>query len=130
MSFSLQKERQLQKLEDLRRFMDGISNTVPVKGTTGIYVILCRTTDMVYIGKSLDVRARLFSHRNSLQNGTHKNSKMQLAFNRYGESSFTCCLLEECTEKELNNKEAYYISYFNSLKFGFNQRKEYKKGTN
>ena len=128
MRFSLQKERQLQKIEDLRRFMDGISNVSPPKKTIGIYVILCRTTDRIYIGKSLDVRTRLFSHRNSLLKGTHKNSKMQLAFNRYGEASFTCCLLEACTEQELSNKEAYYIQHFNSLKFGFNQRKEYKKG--
>ena len=44
------------------------------------------------------------------------------AIRKYGEENFYIELLEECTIEELNERERYWISYFNSTdnKFGYN----------
>ena len=55
---------------------------------SGIYKIYCITEDKYYIGQSIDVLNRLEQHKRELIKGEHINSKLQNAFNSYGENNF------------------------------------------
>ncbi len=55
----------------------------------GIYLIACCKTNKVYIGSSKDVFSRLGNHFNQLSEGTHTNTGMQAAWNRYGFKQFS-----------------------------------------
>lgn len=51
-------------------------------------MILCLSNGKAYIGSSLNVRARINSHKRRLAAGTHINVYLQRAYNKYGASSF------------------------------------------
>lgn len=58
------------------------------KAKGGIYLILCKNSDKVYVGSSKDFGYRWEQHLLKLRNGAHHNNVLQNAFNKYGESSF------------------------------------------
>lgn len=49
---------------------------------------------------------------------------MQNAWNKYGEENFRFYIVEECNQKELNEKEIFYINSWNLLddKYGYNDK--------
>lgn len=57
--------------------------------TCGVYAVRCGVTGKFYIGSSINVSARLAAHRVSLREGSHHNSYLQNAWNKYGDNSFT-----------------------------------------
>lgn len=89
--------------------------------TIGIYLGSPKNTDKVYIGQSNNIEARIARHNSAMVRGIH-TSKMQKAFDEYGE--FDWEILEECTEENLNDRETFYISMFNSTVDGFNTYKD------
>lgn len=52
---------------------------------SGIYQIRNTFNNKKYIGSSVNLRRRYREHFNTLINGTHYNSKIQRAFNKYDE---------------------------------------------
>ena len=66
----------------------------------------------MYIGQSSDIENRWVKHINFLKNGKHHNKHLQAAWKFYGEENFEFSVIEECTEKELNQKEQYYMWNF------------------
>lgn len=52
----------------------------------------------------------------------HKNIKFYRAINKYGEENFEIEVIEDLieTREELNQKEKYWIKYFDSMKSGYN----------
>lgn len=86
----------------------------------GIYKILNLKNNKVYIGKCENFIKRQKEHLKLLRKNKHFNIHLQYAFNKYNEDNFKFILIEECDD--LNNKEIYYISKFNSLNklFGYN----------
>ena len=54
--------------------------------------------------------------------GTHKNHYLQDDWNTYGALNFKFEILERCEEKELNERECYWIAHFKSTEreFGYN----------
>lgn len=89
--------------------------------TIGIYLGSPKNTDKVYIGQSNNIEARIARHNSDMVRGVH-TAKMQKAFDEYGE--FDWEVLEECTEENLNDRETFYISIFNSTVDGFNTYKD------
>lgn len=85
----------------------------------GIYKITNMINQKSYIGQSIDIERRWRSHRNTYN--WIKNYPLYLAFKKYGLNNFRFEILEECSFNELNNKEKYYISFYNSWKNGYNQ---------
>jgi group I intron endonuclease len=59
-----------------------------MKAISGIYKIVCRSTQDVYIGRSVDMQARKNQHFNDLRNGKHSNKPLQAAYDEYGEGCF------------------------------------------
>ena len=60
----------------------------------GIYQILCVPTGKIYIGSTQDINKRWRDHRCLLRCGRHENSKLQRAWNKYGEEAFAFSILE------------------------------------
>lgn len=61
----------------------------------GIYRISCSQDARSYIGSSVDIERRWKDHKRQLNAGTHKNSKLQLDWDCYGDESFNFSVLEE-----------------------------------
>ena len=88
---------------------------------TGIYKITNNLNGKVYIGQSTDVEQRLLQHKTSLMNSnTAWYSLARKESNSIKDFSFE--LLQECKLYELDELEEYWISYYDSVKNGYNSR--------
>lgn len=121
-NFQLLNEMKVQKQVELEDFV--IENQNNLHSGSGIYVIYCLANQKHYIGKSKNVLSRLKSHRSALLRGAHDNKRLQRAFNKYGSESFVGCMLQQVEVDDLTAAEAFYINYFNSVKQGFNRKRE------
>ena len=88
-----------------------------------IYCIENIKTHKKYIGKtSAEVSKRWTEHiKSSLNIGGIKKQKIHEALFKHWDE-YTFSILEETTKEELSGKEKYYISFFETDKYGFNQR--------
>lgn len=94
------------------------------KDVCGIYKITNMKNDKVYIGQAVDIYKRWYEHcKAGLGIDTPQGNKLYAAMLEDGLENFTFELLEECPREELNRKEAYYISLYNSVQYGYNSTK-------
>lgn len=77
---------------------------------SGVYIIRNTSNGDSYVGSSFDVGKRLTTHKASLRKGNHHSIYLQRAWNKYGDVSFECELLETCSVDELINKEQKWIN--------------------
>ena len=70
-----------------------------------------------YIGQSVNISKRWRSHINSSYNPNAQeyNTPLHRNIAKYSPEAFNWEVLEECLIEELNEKERYYIKYFNTL---------------
>ena len=81
-----------------------------------IYIIKNDINTKVYIGQSLDAKERFKSHCKK----NYDNSLIDKAIQKYGKEHFWFEILESQI-KNYNEREKYWIKYYNSLKpFGYN----------
>ena len=97
---------------------------------TGIYKIENLVNYKVYIGQSVDIEGRWYSHIHDLNDGTHQNKHLQNAWNKYGSESFIFTILEECEEEKLTEREQYWIDYYGGVNSdnNYNNREAGNKG--
>jgi group I intron endonuclease len=88
----------------------------------GIYCIENLVNHKKYIGQSIDIHNRWKDHRRELDGNRHHNEYLQRAWNKYEGHNFHFNILEECEVSLLDEREIYYIDYFNCLnnKYGYN----------
>lgn len=87
----------------------------------GIYKITNQETGECYIGQAVDVRRRWMDHcKAGLGIDTPQGNQLYAAMLEYGLDNFSFELLLECTPKELNEKEKYFIELYNSNVVGYN----------
>jgi len=86
----------------------------------GIYKISNLVNGKIYIGQSVDVYDRIAHHKAELRNNRHSNKYLQYSWNKYGEENFSFEIIESCKRNELNNREQYWISYYDSYNNGYN----------
>ena len=86
----------------------------------GIYKIQNLLNGKVYIGQSVDIEKRWSVHKTELKNNYHYNTHLQNAWNKYGEENFEFSVVEQCNIDQLNQKEIYWISKFDSYEDGYN----------
>ena len=86
-----------------------------------IYLITNNKNGKVYVGQTNDFKRRAAEHLRSGQlekyskkNERDSNTPIHLAMQKYGVENFTFTILEECSQEELNEKEKFWISYYNS----------------
>lgn len=61
-----------------------------------------------YIGSSINIYSRYYSHWDMLKNGDHQNSKIKDHSKLYGRKSFYFEVLEYCDESIMHIREQYY----------------------
>ena len=87
----------------------------------GIYKITNKINNHSYIGQSIHIEKRWNEHQTEYNWERECRKPLYLAFQKYGLENFTFEVLEECEPQDLNNKEKYYIEYYNTYKDGYNQ---------
>jgi group I intron endonuclease len=98
---------------------------------SGIYIIINTINNKTYIGKTIDIKNRRKQHLNNLRNNKYINNNqpthLQSAWNKYvrlyGEEVFIFGIIEECDKDKLNDKEKYWINYYqsNNREYGYNK---------
>lgn len=76
----------------------------------GIYKIENLLNHKVYIGQSLHIEKRWQEHCRP-----SKNSVISNAIKKYGKNNFSFQIVEECDPSQLDEREVYYIQFYNSL---------------
>ena len=88
----------------------------PVKG---IYKITNKITGECYIGQSKNIYKRWMQHCYKCYG--NENEKFARAIRRYGLPNFTFEVVEYCDTKDaLDDREMYWIKYYNSYNKGYN----------
>lgn len=83
-----------------------------------IYKITNIINGKVYIGQTIQsIESRWEQHKRS---STYKNYALYYAMRKYGIDNFKIEMVEECDNKELNDKEIKWISFYNSYHDGYN----------
>ena len=77
---------------------------------TGIYKIENLINHKIYIGQSLYIEKRWHDHLFAKD-----DFAIHQAFKKYGIQNFTFQILEECSVEELDEKEIYWINFYQSL---------------
>ena len=83
-----------------------------------IYKIWNEDNDKVYIGQtSVGIKIRWSQH---LSNYMTNNAVLYRAMRKHGAGIFHIEQIEECENEKLNEREKYWISYYDSYKNGYN----------
>lgn len=90
----------------------------------GIYKITRLSTGEIYIGQSTDVATRWQQHcKSAFDVGTISQSVLHTTMKQDGLfNNFTFELLELVSKDQLHEREKYWIDYYNTKKYGLNQR--------
>lgn len=89
----------------------------------GIYKITNLINGKSYIGQSVDIERRFQRHKQTAFNPNSKQYEYPLyrAIRKYNIENFSFDVVEECQRNELNEKEIYYIKYYDTYNNGYNQ---------
>lgn len=93
-----------------------------MKRICGIYIIKNTKNNYVYIGQSVNIKARWYAHKRSAINEKAQDyyTKIHSAMRTIGVENFFYEVLEQCPLEQLNEKEIYYIDRFDSYRNGYN----------
>lgn len=81
----------------------------------GIYKIQNKNNKQIYIGQSINIYERFRKHKQIPDNfNIHKAMKEE------GIDNFTFEIIEECPQELLNEREKYWVSYYDSYNNGYN----------
>lgn len=90
----------------------------------GIYKIENKINHKCYIGQSINIPLRWQIHcQPCIYNNPKRkeyNYALYTAFRKYGLDNFDFTIIEECKVEELNDKEKYWINYYDSYHQGYN----------
>jgi group I intron endonuclease len=79
-----------------------------------IYEFVNNINQKVYVGQTVDFKKRIRDHRFNYNKGI-KNTLFYNALRKYGWENFSITIIEECSDKLLNEKEIYWIEEKKSL---------------
>lgn len=86
----------------------------------GIYSITNILNGKRYIGQTYNFKYRWMRHRSCLKHGTEHNAHLQAAWSKYGADNFKFEIIERCPFKDLDDREIYWINYYDSKNTGYN----------
>ena len=84
----------------------------------GIYKIENLNNGKIYIGQSNDIERRFYEHKTK---GKTSRIPLDVEIQKEGVSSFSYKVVEECSTEELNQKETYWINFYQSNIKGYNK---------
>lgn len=79
---------------------------------SGIYLLGCKKSERVYIGRSDEIGKRIMGHVYILRKGGHYNSRLQADYDRFGENTFFIEIIEEVFVDRLKEREEFWINKF------------------
>lgn len=80
----------------------------------GVYKITNIVNGKIYVGSSNDVKSRWWQHEHALESGTHGNTHLQNAWNKYGgRKNFNFEIIEECQPAIQFEREQFYLNLLN-----------------
>lgn len=100
-----------------------IQRVLSGRNPSGIYKVTNIDTHESYIGKSVKISDRWQNHVKAASGlGGVAESQFQRALKKYGVDKFTWEVIEEVDKDELTNREKYWITFYNTKTYGYNQR--------
>lgn len=85
---------------------------------SGIYKITAKHNGKIYIGQSNDIYSRWKSHWKQVNSGA--NDHLHNSMRKYGKNNFEYEIIERCNQDIINEREIYWIKYFDSYNNGYN----------
>ena len=85
-----------------------------------IYKIINKVNQKVYIGQTICSVEERWKHHVYNANSNISQYQLYQAMRKYGIDSFMVETLEEVSNQELDNRECYWIKFFDSYKRGYN----------
>lgn len=85
----------------------------------GIYKITNQLTQEVYIGQSKNIKHRIAQHK-AASKRLNETALLYRKIREYGIENFSFDVIEECNVDKLDEREIYWISYYNSYEKGYN----------
>ena len=86
-----------------------------VKKVRGIYKVTNKINGKVYIGQSVDIGRRWRQHMTA-----GDDIYFHKAIQKYGVENFEWEVIEKCKKSELDERESYWIEYYDSYNKGYN----------
>ena len=87
----------------------------------GIYKYQNKLNGKIYIGQSTDIERRYQQHLWDAEKRPEQGTGIDLAINKYGINNFTFEIIEQCNPEQLDERERFWIEYFNSYTEGYNR---------
>lgn len=89
-----------------------------------IYKITNTINGKFYIGQTIqNVKERFYQHCATKCSKAVSNMAIHRAIKKYGKSNFTVEVIKEIDSANLNDRERYWIKYYNSYNNGYNSTK-------
>lgn len=104
--------------------MQKLCKELGVEKVTGIYKITAKD-GRCYIGQSLDIASRWKEHMKcalGIGSTSYLSNKFYRAMHKDGPENFTFEVLEICSRDKLDERERYWIEFYNAITFGFNSK--------
>lgn len=95
----------------------------------GIYKITNKINNHSYIGQSVNIKARWAAHKSyykttaKSRDDKYFNCLLYTAMRKYGIENFDFSIIEECPTEKLDEKEKYWIKYYDTYNKGYNMTK-------
>jgi hypothetical protein len=89
-------------------------NKPSILNQSGIYKIINKTNNKIYIGSSKNIRKRWKGHRTLLNKEKHYNEHLLAAYKKYGKENFIWEVVEFIDVDKLQEREQYWINFFES----------------
>lgn len=96
-----------------------------LRGRAGVYRIFHLESGKSYVGSSIEILQRWYSHRSRLKNQDHSSARLQNAWNKYGAEAFMFECLELVDDlSELQDREQFWTDHLKSYEKdrGYNGR--------
>lgn len=106
-----------------RPLQEMIKRVLGGRSPSGIYKITRKSTGEIYIGRAVSVDKRWTEHaKMAFSIGSIAHSTLHTLMEKDGIWNYTFELLEEVPKEQLNEREKYYIDFYDSKNFGLNQK--------
>lgn len=88
----------------------------------GIYKITNKENGKAYIGQSIHIEDRWYKHKWEAETEGYPayDYTIHKAFRKYGVSAFTFEIIEECIQESLDEREKYWIAFYDTYFNGYN----------
>ena len=96
-----------------------------------IYIITNKVNGKQYVGQTIQPLNVRFNRHCQYYSSSSGESKMVIkqAIHKYGRKNFTIEILEECEQQLLDEREMYYINFYDTFNNGYNSTLGGKLGT-